>query len=67
MAVGAGHNSGNELAGARRLMTLVVVDQHMEPELGLDRRDRVADAPPRRQAAAWAAGGASENDTPTHA
>ena len=67
VAVGASHNSGNELAGARRLVMLVVVDQHMDPELGIDRRDRVADAPPRRQAAAWAAGGTGENDTPTHA
>jgi hypothetical protein len=67
VAVGASHNSGNELAGARRLVMLVVVDQHMDAELGLDRRNRVADAPPRRQAAAWAAGGTGENDTPTHA
>jgi hypothetical protein len=48
-------------------MMLVVVDQHMDVEVGIDRRDRVADAPPRRQAAAWAAGGTGANDTTTHA
>jgi len=36
VAVCASHNSGNELAGARRLVMLVVVDQHMDPKLGLD-------------------------------
>ncbi|MCX7430135.1 MAG: hypothetical protein NTY17_03880 [Planctomycetia bacterium] len=67
MAVGASHNSGDEFTGARRLMMLVVVDQHMDVETSLDRRNRVADAPPRRQAAAWAAGGTGANDTTTHA
>jgi hypothetical protein len=46
---------------------LVVVDQNMDPEVGVDRRDCVADTPPRRQAAAWAAGGTGEDDTTTHA
>jgi hypothetical protein len=67
VAVGASHDSGDELAGARRLVMLVVVDQHMNSELGINRLNRVADAPPRRQAAARAAGCTGANDTTAHA
>jgi hypothetical protein len=42
------------------------VDEHMHREPRLDERDRITHAPPRRQAAARAAGGSGEYDASTH-
>ena len=67
VAGGAGHRPGDEAARARGPLLLAPMDQHMDLQPRVDRRDRIADAPPRRQAAARAAGGTGENDTPTHA
>ena len=48
VAAGTGDRPREQLAGARRLVMLVTVDQHMDVETGVDRRYRVADTPPRR-------------------
>jgi hypothetical protein len=67
VAGGAVHSSGNQVAGARGLVLLAAVDQHMDMEPGIHWRDRIAHAPARRQAAPWAAGGTGEYDATSHA
>jgi hypothetical protein len=66
VAGGSGHGATHELAGARRPALLEAVDQHLHREPRLDRRQHVAGAPPRRQAAPRAAGGTGENDAAAH-
>jgi hypothetical protein len=66
VAGGVPNGAGHEATCARGLAVLVSVDQHMKMQSCLDRRDRVADAPPWRQAAPPAASGPGENDAATH-
>ena len=63
---GSGHGATHELASARRPALLEPVDQHLHRDPRLDRRQHVAGAPPRRQAAPRAAGGTGEDDAPAH-
>jgi hypothetical protein len=66
VADGSGHCAADEIAGARRAAPFKAMDQHFHGELRLDRREHVAGAPPRRQAAPRAAGGTGENDAAAH-
>jgi hypothetical protein len=43
------------------------MDEHVDVEKGVDRRECVADAQPWRLTAAWAACGTGEDDTAAHA
>jgi hypothetical protein len=61
-----GNSSSDEPAGARRLLVFMAVDEHMDREVCLDRRQRVADTPAWRQAALRASGGTGANDTSSH-
>jgi hypothetical protein len=67
VAGNAVHGSGDKIAGARGLVLLAAVDQHMDVELGVHRRDRIAHAPSRRQAAPRAAGGTGKYNATSHA
>jgi hypothetical protein len=66
VADGPGYGASDEFAGAGRPALLEAVDEHLHGELRLDRRQHVARAPPRRQAAPRAAGGTGENDAAAH-
>jgi hypothetical protein len=44
----------------------VVVDEHMDRDPRLDKRQRFAHTPPRRQATSAATGGTSEYDASSH-
>ena len=66
VAGGAVHGSDNKIAGARGLVLLAAVDQHMDVEPGVHRRDRIAHAPSRRQAAPRAAGGTGKYNATSH-
>jgi hypothetical protein len=66
VADGSGHRSADEIAGARRPALFEAMDQHLDGDPSLDRRQHVAGAPPRRQAAPGAADGTGENDAAAH-
>ena len=61
------HGACDQPARARRLVLLMAMDQHVHLEAGGHQGDRVADAPSRLLAAAWAAGRTGENDASWHA
>ena len=48
-------------------MLFAAVDQHMNAKSGVERGNRVADAPARREVASRASGGTGEYDAPSHA
>jgi hypothetical protein len=66
VARGTRHRAGHEFPGARGLVMLVAMDQHMNREQRLDRRQCIAGTPPWGQAAAQAAGGTGEHNTSSH-
>lgn len=66
MTCAAYHGADYGFARARWLLLLMPMDEHMHSEVRLDGWQRIAGAPSRRQATAWAAGGPGEYDASSH-
>ncbi len=67
MAAGSLYSACYQSTGARGLVLLLAVDQHVHLDASDHRGQGIANAPPRLQAAAWAAGCTGKNNASWHA